>query len=134
MTLDSFNETLKRIDKRLSCVFNGMKLRYEVIGVDARQKKYLIYAVPLGELYLYVPQILEGIRKAKFFTAKEKNRMLDEAEEKEERQAEKKAEDDMEYATAESYDILKRLEGQRITLPDTGFEFQDRRRIKPETA
>lgn len=132
MTIDSFNEALKRIDsKRLSCVFNGMKLRYDVVGTDAKNVRYLIYSIPLGQLDMYAPLVLEGIRKAKFYTAKEKNQMLDEREERDEKHAKKKSEEDMEYATAEAYDILKRMEGQRITLP--GFSINDKRRVAPES-
>ena len=132
MTHARLDEELKRIDKRLSCTFNGLKLRYEVNGIDSRGKKYLLYEIPLGQLDFYANQVLEGVRKAKFFTAKEKNRMLDETEEREERQKDRKLEDDIDHVTAESYDVFKRLEGQRITILDCGFEVRDKRRVSPE--
>ena len=132
MTQDSLDASLKRIDSKLSCVFDGMKMCYKIIGVDARSQTYLLYSIPLGQLDYYGPQVLEGVRKARFFTAKEKNKMIDEAEEREEKQHERTIEDELDHATAEGYDVLKRLEGQRITLPDCGFEFHDKRRVSPE--
>lgn len=133
MTLQSLNDELKRIDKTLSCGFNGVKGCYQVIGYDMKNVKYVLYEVPLGKLDIFSPQIIEGIRKGKFFTAKEKNRMLDDAEERDEKQNEKYLDAEMDHATAEGYDILKRMEGLRITLPNTDyFEVRDLRRGAPE--
>lgn len=131
MTLERLNDELKRIDRRLSCSFNGLKSRYQVSWHGSKKDKDIIYEVPLGQLGLYANQIIEGLKKGKQFSAKEKNRMLDEQEDREERKRDKQIEDDMEYATAESYDIFQRLEGLRVTLPG-GFEVRDKRRVSPE--
>ena len=128
MTIDRLKEELQKIERSLSVEFNGVKGQYVVFGIDGKHRKYVLYSVPLGKLAEYSNQILEEVRKAKFFSAKEKNQRIDEMEEREERHAEKTLEEDMAYAVSESYDVFKRMEGSRITLPDTGFEVRDFRR------
>lgn len=50
MSPDRFREELKRFDRALDFEFNGTKGRWEIVGTDRKNVKYLIKAFPLGEI------------------------------------------------------------------------------------
>lgn len=135
---DRFREELKRFDKRLDFEFNARKSRWEVVGVDARNKKYLIKAVPLGQIETLGPGILQELfdcSPIKQGGAKRLNRIMDELKEKEEAQTENLHKDQMEAATSEAYEHFKYREGGRLSFAgvedkhEGGFFVRDRRRL-----
>lgn len=50
MTPSRFREELKRFDKSLDIEFNGKDTRWEIVGYDKRNIKYIIKKIPLGQM------------------------------------------------------------------------------------
>lgn len=133
-----FREELKRFDKKLDFEFNVRKSRWEVVGTDARNKKYLIKAIPLGQVETLGPGILQELYNCspiKQGGAKRLNRIMDELKEKEEQEVEKLHQDQLETAASEAYEHFKYREGERFSFAgvgdrhEGGFFVNDRRRL-----
>jgi len=137
MTPQSFREDLKRFDKRLDFVYNARKMQWEVVGHDLKGKKYLIKAIPIGQMETigtWVLQDLYSMSPTKQGGAKELNRRLDDAIEEREKIQEKDNRNDMEGLHDEAYVRLKYGLGERVSLHqperhETTFTVNDRRRV-----
>ena len=133
MTLERFNYELKKLNSGLNAEFKSAKSCYSVTHKDAQGKIYLLYDIPLGKFNELSRAVLGAIMKEHHISPMEKLRMIEEDEDREERLSEVRLSENIEHTTAESYDVLKRMEGERITLSDVPFHVNDKRRVKAET-
>jgi hypothetical protein len=141
MSPDRFREELKRFDRSLDIEFNGPKGRWEVVGVDRKNIKYLIKAIPLGEINTLGVAILKELYDCSptKHTAKALNARIDDLIEAEEK-AERKAEQDLIAERHEdAWAHLQYRNGYRVSFANIGdtresaaIEINDKRRIFPD--
>jgi len=137
MTPQSFREDLKRFDKRLDFEWNGLKARWEVVGKDKRNVKYVIKEIPLGQLETLGTWVLQDLYECsplKQGGAKALNRKIDEEQERIEKAQEQEHRNKMEAVHDDAYIRLKYGIGERISFAgvgekhEGGFFVNDRRR------
>ena len=119
MTPQRFKEDLQRFDKRLDIEFNGEKMRWEIVGRDLKNKKYLIKSIPLGQMDTLGPATLQELYDCspiKQGGAKELNRKIDEQIEKEEAAEEREMQNRIEERIEDAWQHLQYRNGYRISL------------------
>lgn len=134
-----FREELKKFDRQLDFEFNSKKSRWEIVGVDRKNKHYLIKSFPLGKINtigLHTLQELYDVSPLKQGGAKAVNARIDQMIEDEEKAEDKKRKDQIDERLEDAYMHLQHREGTRISFstqaasgePD-GFVLTDKRRV-----
>ena len=132
MSPDSFRAELKRFDRRLDLVWSGERQRWEVVGVDRRQKQYLIRAIPLGQTETLGPWILHDLydcSPTKQGGWRAVSRRLDDEKQQEEAARERARQSQLETATQEAYESYARRTGSRVSNAGAPYLVTDHRRI-----
>lgn len=140
MTPNRFKEELKRFDKSLDLVYNGPKARWEIIGVDRRNRKYLIKSFGLGKIDTLGVETIRTIAEVspgRHQTAKEVNERLDRIVKEEDKQEEKALTNSITDRLDEAWTRLQYAEGSRVSFAvteqkkqeKTSFTITDRRRF-----
>jgi hypothetical protein len=135
MTPSRFKEELQRFDKRLDFVWNGRKSRYEVIGEDARHKKYLIASFGIGKIETLGLQFIRDMASVspRQQTAKEINRRIDRIVEETEKAEQKAFDNSINDRGDEAWEHFQYAEGSRVSFATIGMkeevQIRDKRRF-----
>ncbi len=124
MTPKRFREELQRFDRRLDFIWSGRKQRYEIVGIDARQKKYLIASFGLGKIDTlgldYLRAMAEATPREK--SAKEINQRIDNIIERQEAQESKELQASIDDRIDEALEHYGYKEGFRVSFADVKNE------------
>jgi hypothetical protein len=122
MTPSRFREELKRFDRALDIEFNGPKGRWEIFGVDRKNIKYLIKAVPLGEINTLGVATLKELYDCSptKHTAKALNARIDDLIEAEEKAEEKAQREVIQERHEDAWAHLQYKNGYRVSFANIG--------------
>jgi hypothetical protein len=141
MTPSRFREELKRFDKALDIEFNGAKGRWEIIGRDYKNVRYLIKKIPLGQMTTLGVATLKELYDCspiKQGGAKRLNERIDDLIAAEEAAEEKELNSKLQERLEDGWQHLQYLNGYRVSLhiPEAKEEviIRDRRRFHDEVS
>lgn len=122
MTPSRFREELQRFDKSLDFVFNGRRQRWEIVGRDRRNQKYLIASFKLGQLDKLGLEYLRDMAEVSptKSSAKEVNRRIDRIIEDEEKAEEKKFQNSVNDRLDDAWTHFQYAEGSRVSMATIG--------------
>jgi hypothetical protein len=138
MTPSRFRAEVRRFDKRLDFRFNGRKQQWEIVGVDARNQKYLIAKFKLGELDHLGLDILRDMAEVSPIksSAKEVNQRIDRLIEDDEKRQARHLQSNISDRLDEAWSHYQYAEGARVSFANIGdnsknekVTITDRRRI-----
>jgi outer membrane translocation and assembly module TamA len=135
-----FREELKKFDRQPDFLFNGAKNRWEIVGTDLKNKKYLIKAFPLGTIHtvgLDTLQELYDCSPTKQGGAAALNRRIDDLKAEEYRKEDRASQAAIRDKIDEAYIHFQYKEGTRVALNSSKNEetlvITDKRRTVHDT-
>ncbi len=135
MTPARFKEELQRFDRRLDFVWNGRKSRYEIVGIDARHKKYLIASFGLGKIETLGLQYIRDMASVtpRAESAKQINQRIDNIIEDQEKAEERNLQNTINDRADEAWEHFQYAEGSRVSFATIGMKekvlIRDKRRF-----
>lgn len=134
-----FREELKRFDKTLDIEFNGPEGRWEIVGYDLKNVRYLIKKVPLGMINTLGVETLKELYECsptKQGGAKELNRKIDALIEAEDIAEERAQQASIQDKLDDAWVHLQYKNGYRVSLATPEMKetvlITDKRRFTPE--
>ena len=138
MTPARFREELKRFDKTLDIEYNGKDSRWEIVGYDTRNVRYIIKKIPLGQMTTLGVATLKELYDCsplKQGGAKRLNERIDDLIAVEEAAEEKELDNKIQERLEDAWVHLQHKNGYRVSfcnpqIENTGyFIVTDKRRV-----
>ncbi len=136
MTPNRFRDELKRFDKSLDIEWNGKMQRWEIVGYDRKNVRYIIRKVPLGQMTTLGVDTLKQLYEAspiKQGGAKRLNERIDDLIRQEEETEAKELQNKIDERLEDGWLQLQYRNGYRVSLhiPETKetVTITDRRRV-----
>jgi hypothetical protein len=140
MTPSRFREELKRFDNALDIEYNGQKSRWEIVGRDRKNVRYVIKKIPLGQMTTLGVATLKELYDCspiKQGGAKRLNERIDDLIRAEEEAEAKELNEKIQERLEDGWLHLQHKNGYRVSfcnpsLEQKDFEVKDKRRVSAE--